>query len=824
MSAPRPQKILAAFLGVVGVAASAVHAQRGVPTDATPPAAAQRQLWIVNQQDPNRPTDLPPYEIKLLEPLPDPTLPVTPPVATTIQPLPTPQASVAAPPEHIQPPASNVTTTVPMTAPPHAASEPSTLAAGDIRSPDDYLSRIDRILTKMREGTNRPDSPVAQGQPPSPRREPAAPPRYVATAPTVATPTTPSAPVPPVASRTINGSGFATGQTVAGPPERPIAATPPPVALAPEVVAVEPRAQQPEETPSTQPAKKRTGLLSLLALPGLRQLDSPTTEQSVSTPGASSAASANLAEVARLSQPVGRSRVVQATATEPLPPIELSLPERAKVAVTQLPRKQPPVTQPTMNQPEAMPLQTSSPSRPASAAVDPLAVREAAAKLTQPQSLIQSTLSLARRAAPPVEPTPQTVQTALAEEPIDGSTELPPTTPYPQRPKIYFRPAVPQVNRQGHPILRPEVRVAGRQPAPPTPPTPEVKGLAEEIPLDGAEAIPGAIETPIIPDSWSAPFVAESGVPCGPGGPPPRLGPCQELLCRVRARLNGPCSVEPGIGTERVMHAISFVDTSQPQNNFRLRFDAAYDYQTPDRAEYFWAKIGTPRGPTAPPNLGETDLDYQEVEAFMELGGDKFSVGTSIPILIIDPENYANTSGLGDITITTKTVFLDGARWQLTNLFRTYIPSADSKAGLGTGHASIEPGFAWRYKWSDITYLHGDLKYWVPLGGDPVHSGEVLNYGFAISHVWRDSDDFAVMPTLELVAYSFLDGQFTAPGSTATVEVDPQGILTIHPGVRWVWDKGCDCGVREFGIFGGIAATSDSVYEEIIRAEMRWVW
>src|SRR5690606_29774048 len=183
----------------------------------------------------------------------------------------------------------------------------------------------------------------------------------------------------------------------------------------------------------------------------------------------------------------------------------------------------------------------------------------------------------------------------------------------------------------------------------------------------------------------------------------PRLGPLQALCGRVCARLNGPCGCEKGLGTERVMHAISFVDTTQPMNNFRMRFDAAYDYQSPDRAEYFWAKIGG-RGPVPNPNVPGANpapsVDYQDIRTYMEVGGDKFSVGTDVPIRLVDPDlGYANTSGLSDINITTKLVFLDGHHWQITNLFRTYIPAGDANRGLGTGHASIEPGFAMRYKY-----------------------------------------------------------------------------------------------------------------------------
>jgi hypothetical protein len=395
----------------------------------------------------------------------------------------------------------------------------------------------------------------------------------------------------------------------------------------------------------------------------------------------------------------------------------------------------------------------------------------------------------------------------------DHGDDAPVPLPVPESDRIVFRPAVIDVSRNGQAVLRPDVLVAHQPPLPV--PVPD-GATTEELPAE-----PEAV----VPEEWSASIVDGSYTEYMATAEP-RLGPGQELFGRMCARLNGPCGCEKGLGTERVMHAISFVDTTQPMQNFRMRFDAAYDYESPDRAEYFWAQIGS-RGPAAVPPGPAPSVDYQDIRTYMEVGGDKFSVGTDVPIRIIDPDGgYANTSGLSDVNITTKLLFLDGHFWQITNLFRTHIPSGDANRGLGTGHAAIEPGFAIRYKWSDYTYFHGDLKYWVPLGGDPEFEGEVLNYGIAMSHVWRETDCFAIMPTIELRGYSFLDGLQTESIVTVpqVVDVDPEGILIVHPGIRWAFDHGTDCSLREIGLFGGFAATSDSLYQELLRLEFRWSW
>jgi hypothetical protein len=173
------------------------------------------------------------------------------------------------------------------------------------------------------------------------------------------------------------------------------------------------------------------------------------------------------------------------------------------------------------------------------------------------------------------------------------------------------------------------------------------------------------------------------------------------------------------------------------------------------------------------------------------------------------------------MNVVTKTVLLDGREWQLTQLFRSYFPTGSASRGTGNGHVSLEPGIALRYKWSPVTYFHGDLKYWFPLGADPDHSGPVLNYGFGISHVAYDSDEFAILPTLELLGWTVLDGRQSLPTGGLPQEVDSFGILNLHPGVRFVWDRENDWGRIDLGIGSGFSLTSDHWYSSVFRIDLR---
>ena len=101
--------------------------------------------------------------------------------------------------------------------------------------------------------------------------------------------------------------------------------------------------------------------------------------------------------------------------------------------------------------------------------------------------------------------------------------------------------------------------------------------------------------------------------------------------------------------------------------------------------------------------------------------------------------------------------------------------------------------------------------------GEPEFSGEVLRYGFGYAEVLYDSDSFAVIPTLELVAWSVLSGQKTGAG-----RIDNENIINLYPGLRLVRDAGSDLGLFELGLNGGVSMTERHWYRGILRLDLRW--
>ena len=322
------------------------------------------------------------------------------------------------------------------------------------------------------------------------------------------------------------------------------------------------------------------------------------------------------------------------------------------------------------------------------------------------------------------------------------------------------------------------------------------------LPL-GAEILPPAMNEPL-PDA-STPIFAD--VIAGAGRP--RRG-------GLRSWLAGR-NIEGGVGRERLPHAPFELDSSQPLGNLRFRVNSVNNTPFPDRSEYLWARTNGGRGP----RLVEPNLDYQELRTQLELGSPKFSTATEFPLRWTNPNVNRNHAGLGDLKLTVKTVIVDGQTWQITQMFRSYFNTGSPSMGLGTGHIAMEPGALVRYRYSDVTMLHGELKFNFPIAGDRSFAGQLLNYGLGVSHVLVDRDAFAVLSTLEMPATYVTNGQKTNPNGTIS-DAEGEHILSLFPGLRFVRDCGGDLGVFECGISSGWPISSPRFYDSVLRFDVRW--
>jgi hypothetical protein len=398
-----------------------------------------------------------------------------------------------------------------------------------------------------------------------------------------------------------------------------------------------------------------------------------------------------------------------------------------------------------------------------------------------------------------------------------GPAAFAPQVP-PQRPPTRVGLPVPQINAAGELLVQPNVSAGGLATFP-------SGGY-----LHGSNAWPVRAAALEAPESLPPPAL-ESGtggmldLPGGilNGDPTDLLWVNSEPLIpwdefqRWRERPISPTG-EPGLGRERVMSAPFEIDISQPFGNISLRSDAVYNLTQPNRAEYFWAKPG--RGPKLP----EQSVSYQDFRIRLEMGSEAFSLATEYPIRLLNPEVNDNTGGFGDMHLVQKTRMMDGNRWQITQLLRTVLNNGSARKGLGTGHVSMEPGVLARYKYSDLTYWHGQLKLMFPIAGNPNHSGPALTWGLGLSHVYYETDTFAYIPTIEFINTWILDGQVTNFPPGIPVDVAGDGIFNLSPGLRIVTDGGGDLGLIEFGINTVVSIGSDGWYDALLRAELRFVF
>jgi hypothetical protein len=126
------------------------------------------------------------------------------------------------------------------------------------------------------------------------------------------------------------------------------------------------------------------------------------------------------------------------------------------------------------------------------------------------------------------------------------------------------------------------------------------------------------------------------------------------------------------------------------------------------------------------------------------------------------------------------------------------------------------------YRWSPRTYVHSQVKYLIPLSGDPIASGNVFNYAVGVSHVLHETDSFAIIPVLEFVGWTVAGGTATLPSGLTTSA--NTSFVNIQPGVRFVLGPKGDLGLCELGISGGFATNVTGWYQEQFTVELRWSW
>jgi hypothetical protein len=316
-----------------------------------------------------------------------------------------------------------------------------------------------------------------------------------------------------------------------------------------------------------------------------------------------------------------------------------------------------------------------------------------------------------------------------------------------------------------------------------------------------------------------------------------------------------------------------YLDPAIPRTMFRLRFDAAFDMNHPDRAEWFWPawremalhahainKHGVFQGfefdPTAKgPVQFANRVDFEEIHPYVEVAfTNRLSAFVDVPVRFVhfrdlkeetanepfpgeqEADGSANnTSGLSDIQAGMKYALIACPTRYVTFQFRTYIPTGDTLKGLGTGHVSLEPGLLVYQRLTDRLVFQGEFEDWSAVDGS-LFAGNILTYGVGLGYDVYRSCGLRITPVTEFIGWTVLKGQESFFGPVAVPSNPPAGLVpgaglpTTH-GIRdEVGDTivNAKVGVRTY--FGnhsdlyvgyGQSLTGERWYREIARVEYR---
>ncbi len=295
---------------------------------------------------------------------------------------------------------------------------------------------------------------------------------------------------------------------------------------------------------------------------------------------------------------------------------------------------------------------------------------------------------------------------------------------------------------------------------------------------------------------------------------------------------------------------VGYIENAVVGNQVRIRFDAAFDNDFPDRAEFFYAKCGCykflngiipaaydPNAPGPGPAV-PTTLNFQQLYANVEYAPhSRVSFFAEIPVRWIQPQGFkaippfaqwSNKSGISDIRLGAKLAMVADDDNHLTFQFKGYVPSGDPAKGMGTNHGSVEPALLYYRKLSDRAALESEFGSFDPIGGSagiPTagsdrFSGHVLFYGVGPSYELYSGPRVRFAPVVELVGWHILGGFQTQPGGPefgAGANVSGTNVVNIKIGAR------IGVGDRSSLYVGYGRGLTDSVwYKDLLRVEYRY--
>jgi hypothetical protein len=286
---------------------------------------------------------------------------------------------------------------------------------------------------------------------------------------------------------------------------------------------------------------------------------------------------------------------------------------------------------------------------------------------------------------------------------------------------------------------------------------------------------------------------------------------------------------------------VGYIDDAIIHPEVRVRFDSARDDETPDRAEFFYAKCGCygalpstntafdPGTPGPGPGIPKA-VNFQQLYFYGEVAPQPhLSFFTQLPFRWLQPQSFPGTSqafpssgGFGDVQVGMKFAPIVSTRRYLTLQFKAFLPSGDAGLGLGTHHYSIEPSLLYYQRLSERLSVEAEVGDTHPLGtssGVPTatahgFAGDVFFYGAGPSYKFINDEKFGLAGVLEVVGWNVRGGYVTGPANPSTAGVN---IVNMKVGPRMLFGSH-----HSLYIGYGIALTSAKWYRDILRTEYRY--
>jgi len=309
---------------------------------------------------------------------------------------------------------------------------------------------------------------------------------------------------------------------------------------------------------------------------------------------------------------------------------------------------------------------------------------------------------------------------------------------------------------------------------------------------------------------------------------------------------------------------VGYIDDAVIGTQVRIRFDAAFNDQFPDLAEFFYAKCGcykawapsTALDPNAagPGGGVPTRLNFQQYYVRAEYAPlRRFSFYVEVPFRWIQPQGFLalgssfpafpNEGGISDIQAGFKLAVVANRKQYLTVQMQGSFPSGNASKGLGTGHYSVQPELTYYQRLPGRAALEAEGGILLPIGnstGVPntgsttnfasgsSFAGSVFFYGVGPSYKLYDGEKVQIAPVLEMVGWHILSGYVTdianpiiPGGPTLSGIADPAAginIVNLKAGVRISFGHS--------SIYAGFghALTHVTWYQDILRIEYRYAF